>query len=104
MLSAAVEESLKHLCSLRDKRIDEMLPLLRAEERRLRRWSNKRKDLLDARIEELGEHHPSARRYRKDLEEMEAYLRDRAKNWRDTYFETDAEPTTQLVLVIEGKN
>jgi hypothetical protein len=104
LLSAAVEESLKHLRSLRDKRIDEMLPLLRAEERRLRRWSNKRKDLLDARIEELGEHHPSARRYRKDLEEMEAYLRDRAKNWRDTYFETDAEPTTQLVLVIEGKN
>jgi ERCC4-related helicase len=104
LLSAAVEESLKHLRSLRDKRIDEMLPLLRAEERRLRRWSNKRKDLLDARIEELGEHHPSARRYRKDLEEIEAYLRDRAKNWRDTYFETDAEPTTQLVLVIEGKN
>lgn len=104
LISAAVEESLNHLRSLRDKRIDEMLPLLRAEERRLRHWSNKRRELLETRIAELGEHHLRARRYRKDLEEMEAYLQDRAKNWRGTYFEADAEPTTQLVLVIEGKN
>lgn len=104
LIPAAVEESLKHLRALRDRRIDEMLPLLRSEERRLRLWKTRRRELLESRIEQFGEHHPRAPRYRKDLEEMEAYLRDRAKNWRDTYFETDAEPTTQLVLVIEGKN
>ena len=49
-----------------------LIPLLRAEERRLRQWRNRRRDLLEQRIAQLGEHHPRARRYHRDLEEMEA--------------------------------
>lgn len=104
LIPAAVEVSLTHLRALRDQRIDEQLPLLRAEERRLRLWKTKRTELLEDRIEQLGPQHPKSTHYRKALEEMKAYLRDREKNWRDTYFEVDAEPNTQLVLVIEGKN
>lgn len=104
LIPAAVEESLQHLRKLRDHHIDEMLQPLRAEERRLRRWKTRRSELLESRIEQLGDQHPHARRYRKELEEMEGYLKDREKNWRDTYFNTDAEPATQLALVIEGKN
>ena len=40
--------------------------------------------------------------YRKELEEIDAYIQDREENWQDTYFKTSAEPSTQLVLVIEG--
>jgi hypothetical protein len=57
---------------------------------------------LEQRIARLGEHHPRARRYHRDLEEMEAYVQDRQKNWRDTHFTAAQEPSTQLVLVIEG--
>ena len=35
---------------------------------------------------------------------MEAYLKDRKENWLNTYFTASAEPSTQLVLVIEGVN
>lgn len=104
LIPAAVEASLQHLKAMRDQRIDELAPSLRKEERRLRLWKTKRKELLETRIEQIGPEHVRARQYRKALEEMDAYLQDREKNWRDTYFEVDAEPTTQLVLVIEGKN
>ncbi len=104
LIQSAVEESLKHLRALRDRRIDEQLPFLRVEERRLRAWRTRRAALLESRIEQLGAQHVHARKYGKLLEEMAAYLKDREKNWRDAYFEVDAEPTTQLVLVIEGKS
>ena len=104
LIPAAIEESLKYLRALRDNRVDEMAPLLRKEERRLRNWKNKRRELLESQIEQLGDNHPRARRYKKKLEDMEAYLQDRQKNWFDTYFTPSTEPSTQLVLVIEGKN
>ena len=37
-----------------------------------------------------------------DLEEMESWLKDREENWRDTHFTAASDPSTQLVLVIEG--
>lgn len=102
LIPAAVEASLDSMRTLREQREKELIPLLRREERRLLRWHTRRRELLEARIAQLGEHHPRARRYKKDMEDMEAYLRDRQKNWRDTHFTAVTEPTTQLVLVIEG--
>jgi ERCC4-related helicase len=102
LLPAAVEASLEHLRKLRGAHENALIPLLRAEERRLRQWRNRRRELLEQRIMQLGDHHPRARRYRRDLEEMDAYLQDRQQNWRDTHFTAAQEPSTQLVLVIEG--
>ena len=82
--------------------MDQLLPYLRREERRLRDWKKRRQELLEARIEKLSANHRKAKKYRKDLEEMDAYLRDRQENWRDSYFTASTEPSTQLVLVIEG--
>lgn len=104
LVPAAVEASLKHMKGLRGNREVELIPLLRSEERRLRHWQNKRLEILESKIEQLGDSHPRARRFKKDIEEMEAYLRDRQENWRDTHFTAVAEPSTQLVLVIEGKS
>lgn len=102
LLPAAVEASLEHLRKLRIEHEKALIPLLRAEERRLRQWRNRRRELLEQRVAQLGDHHPRARRYTRDLEEMEAYVQDRQKNWRDTHFTAAQEPSTQLVLVIEG--
>lgn len=104
LVPAAVEASLKHMKALREKREVELIPLLRSEERRLRHWENKRREILESKIQQLGDTHPRARRFKKDIEEIEAYLRDRQENWRDTHFTAVAEPSTQLVLVIEGKS
>ncbi|PYP82900.1 MAG: helicase [Blastocatellia bacterium AA13] len=104
LIPAAVETSLQHMKVLREKREDELKKPLRVEERRLRNWQTRRRELLESKIDQLGETHPRARGYKRQLEDMEAYLADRAKNWRDTYFTAVAEPSTQLLLVIEGKN
>jgi hypothetical protein len=58
--------------------------------------------LLEDRIEELGASHPMARHFRRELDEMEAYIKDRQENWRDTHLKAASEPSTRLVLVIEG--
>ncbi len=47
----------------------------------LTNWSKKRRQLLEDRISSLGDKHPRAKRYRKELEEMEAFLHDRTENW-----------------------
>jgi ERCC4-related helicase len=104
LIPAAVNASLEYLRTLRQEREEKLIPLLRQEERRLRHWQTRRRELLESRITQLGEQHPRARRYKKDLEEMEAYLQDRQKNWRDTHFTAATEPSTRLVLVIEGMN
>lgn len=103
LIPSAVEASLEHLRSLRQKHEQEVIPLVRREERRLRQWANKRQELLEARIQQLGEKHPRARHMKRELAEMEDYIRDRRENWQDTHVRTAREPSTQLVLVIEGK-
>ncbi len=37
------------------------------------------------------------------LDEIHDYLKDREQNWRDTHFTAAREPSTQLLLVIGGK-
>ncbi|MCM2372098.1 DEAD/DEAH box helicase [Aporhodopirellula aestuarii] len=104
LIEAAVESSLEHMRELGRKHVDSLLPFLRRENRRLRNWKNRRQELLESRIEKLPPNHRKTKMYRKDLEEMDAYLRDREDNWQDTYFTASTEPSTQLVLVIEGVN
>lgn len=102
LIPSAVEASLSHMRQLGVQTQDRMLGPLRAEERRLRKWSTKRRELLEDRIEELPENHRKARQYKQQLQEMDAYLKDRTENWVNSYFTTTTEPSTQLVLVIEG--
>lgn len=102
LVEAAVEASLEHMRELGRKHVDNLLPFLRRENRRLRNWKTRREELLTSRLEKLPPNHPKAKMYRKDLEEMDAYLKDREENWQDTYFTASTEPSTQLVLVIEG--
>ena len=91
-----------HVQELQRQRDEKLIPLLRVEERRLRQWRNRRWDLLEGRIAELGASHPRARRYQKELDELEAYVTDRQTNWRDTHFTASQAPSTRLLLVIEG--
>ena len=104
LIEASVESSLEHMRELGRQHVDSLLPYLRRENRRLRNWKNRRQELLESRIEKLPPNHRKTKMYRKDLEEMDAYLRDREDNWQDTYFTASTEPSTQLVLVIEGVN
>ena len=102
LIQAAVESSLEHMRELGKKHVDNLLPFLRRENRRLRNWKAKRVELLEGRIAKLTPNHRKAKMYRKDLDEMDAYSQDREENWQDTYFTASTEPSTQLVLVIEG--
>ena len=102
LIEASVESSLEHMRELGRQHVDSLLPYLRRENRRLRNWKNRRQELLESRIEKLPPNHRKTKMYHKDLEEMDAYLRDREDNWQDTYFTASTEPSTQLVLVVEG--
>jgi len=102
LIEAAVNASLQQMKELGQKHVKSLLPFLRRENRRLREWRTRREELLNSRIENLPPNHRKAKMYRKELEEIDAYIQDREENWQDTYFKTSAEPSTQLVLVIEG--
>lgn len=102
LVPSAVKASKDYLRSLSTKRLEALLPKVRQEERRLRKWEQARREILESKLRELPEHHPSAKRYRQDLSEMELLLKDRKENWLDTNFKPSPEPSTQLVLVIGG--
>ena len=102
LIHTAVDASLDHMRKLSDHRVDELAPYVRRESRRLRTWMTRRRELLESRMEKYGDRHPKARQYKKNLEEMEDYLRDRQENWLEAQFTPAKEPSTQLVLVIEG--
>jgi len=103
LMHAAVAESLLYLKHLLGEREKQLQPLLKNEERRLRNWRNRRQELLETAIKEIGPNHPKARQYRRLLDEMAEYIKDRQQNWRDTHFRAANEPSTQLLLVIGGK-
>ncbi|MDZ7697744.1 MAG: helicase-related protein [Deltaproteobacteria bacterium] len=103
LMHSAVEQSLYHMRQLLEMREKELNPLLLKEERRLRKWHQRRRDLLQKQIDALGDNSKKAVRLRRDLDEMEAYLRDRQQNWRDTHFRAVPKPSTQLLLVMGGE-
>jgi ERCC4-related helicase len=102
LLGAAVDSSLDHLHALEKQRQEEMLPLLRREERRLRNWSKKRRELIEAKLDKLATVSKTAKRLSRELKEMDQYIKDRSENWRDTHLLPGEHPSTRLVLVIEG--
>ena len=102
LIPSAVDSSREHMRTLRTDRDSQLLPILRKEERRLRNWCNKRRDLLQRRIDELGINHPKSRQYAKQVQEMDDYVKDRQQNWQQTHMMAAVEPSTQLILVIEG--
>ena len=101
-VSAAVEESIKHLKQLKDKRIQALKPVLDKEETRLERWRARRLAKLDEALSGLSAESKQAAQLRNEKDEIECYLKDRRENWRDAHFEAAPEPTTRLVLAIEG--
>ena len=103
LISSAVEESLQHMRNMQSDLDKKMVPLLRKEERRLRQWKNSRKAMLEQKIDEIGQEHTKANKYRDEINKIEDYIRDREKNWRESHFMAASDPTTQLILVIGGK-
>lgn len=102
LIPSAVEASLKHMKQVEEQRVKRLMPLLRKEERRLQDWSTRRQELLKEADQALPSGHPHRRMHQKQIEEMEAFLKDRRENWRDAYFLAAPQPSTRLVLVIEG--
>jgi len=102
LLPSAVKASLDHMRMMVQCREQQVAPLLQKEEDRLYEWSRKREKLLRDRMVGLSDTHPMYRRHKHDLEELKKYLDDRRRNWRDTHFTPAEDPSTRLVLVIEG--
>jgi hypothetical protein len=102
LMHAAVKESLEYMQTLKFQREKQLVPFLRKEERRLRKWKDRREDILRKRIAEYGENSAKSKRLKKVIEEMQDYVRDRQKNWRDTHFQAATHPSTRLIIVIQG--
>jgi len=102
LLSAAVDASLSYLKQLEKARQDRVMPLLRQEERRLRDWRRKRRDLIDRRLTELDTTSAAAKRLRQERDDMEKYIESRQREWRDMHLMPGESPITRLLLVIEG--
>lgn len=103
LIHSAVNISLGHMHKLKVKREKQMLPLLRKEERRLKKWKDRREDILLQQIGKHGEHSKKGKNLRKQIEEIKDYVQDRQKNWRDTHFQAASQPSTRLILVVEGQ-
>ena len=99
LIPAAVDASLEHMQAVKRNRDAKMAPLLRKETRRLRNWRKRRVELLQ-RLIAAGD--SKSKRWKREIEEINAYLKDREQNWQQTYFDATAQPSTRLVLVIEG--
>lgn len=101
LLHGAVAASLAHMRKLKEEHVKRNAPLIEREEQRLLNWMTERKEMLSAQMN-LFEGQAPKSRIQKQIEEMEDYVRDRRRNWREMHFETAEDPTTQLVLVIQG--
>lgn len=89
--------------TLRVRRTKQLLPLLRREERRLKKWKDRREDILLARIVEYGQGSERAKQLQKTIAEMNDYVEDRQRHWRDSHFQAALHPSTRLIVVIEGR-
>jgi len=103
LIHSAVKFSLDQMNQLKVSREKQMLPLLRKEERRLKQWKDRREDILLQQIAQHGEHSKKGKNLRKQIEEINDYVQDRQKNWRDTHFQAASQPSTRLILVVEGQ-
>jgi ERCC4-related helicase len=102
LIHTAVDQSLQYLTELKKDRDKVLMGPIRKESRRLKKWRIKREDLLSGFIKKYGENSQKSKRYKKELAEIEEYVKDR-ENWLNNRFITTQEPSTRLVLVIQGK-
>ena len=101
-VSAAVDQSTQHLIKLKDKRRELIRPRLEEEEKRLKEWFHRWATRIDDQLFGLPPEGKRATKLRHQREEMEKYLVDREDNWRNAHFLAVDEPSTRLVLVVEG--
>ena len=64
--------------------------------------SKPRRDRINNQLANLSPTSQQAIRARQSLEEAEKYVQDRSLNWRLAHFEAADQPTTRLILAIEG--
>lgn len=101
-VAGAVDQSIRHLKNLKDKRRELINPRLKEEEKRLQNWFQRWGSKIDAELVGLPPEGKKATRLRNQKDEMEKYLKDREQEWRDTHFRAVDEPITRLVLAVEG--
>lgn len=101
-VTSAVEQSLHHLRQLKDQRLAQIRPRLDDEDRRLRHWFERWAGRIDEQLQRLPPEGRRATQLRHKREEMEKYLRHREDDWKDNYLRATDEPSTRLVLAIEG--
>jgi len=102
LIHSAVDESISYLKALKKSRDKTLMGPIRKESRRLKNWRRKREELLMGLIEKHGESSEKSKRIKKDLEEIKEYVKDR-ETWLHNRFITTQEPSTRLILVIQGK-
>ncbi|WP_316195979.1 SNF2-related protein [Bradyrhizobium sp. SZCCHNRI3052] len=101
-VAAAVNQSLDRMQTRKHERQSELRPMLEQEESRLRNWLARRRDRINDQLADLSPTSQQAIRARQSLEEAEKYVQDRNLNWRLAHFEAADQPTTRLILAIEG--
>jgi len=101
-IDSAVTQSLQHLRQLKDQRREVIRPRLAEEEKRLKQWFQRWGSRIEEQLASLPPEGKRATRLRTQLQETEKYLHDREENWKNTHLRATDEPTTRLVLVIEG--
>ena len=102
LIKAAVESSLIHLNKLREQRRAEVLPRLQEEERRLNAWYGKRKALQQDLFQGFSSGTAQEQKLKREIQEMDAYIKDRNTHWRDAHYTASSTPVTRLILVIES--
>jgi ERCC4-related helicase len=101
-VESAVNQSLRHLKMLKVRRRAFIKPRLQEEERRLKFWFESCSQKIDRQLQDLAPAGKRATKLRTQRIEMEKYLHDREEHWKNTYFRATEEPTTRLVLMVEG--
>ncbi|MGV3485568.1 MAG: DEAD/DEAH box helicase [Planctomycetaceae bacterium] len=106
LLHTAVDVSLAHLKALAGSALERLRGPLQAEQRRLRTWSIRTREILDEKTQSLDPSVPSAqsrlKEYNDRRNEIDDFLLERTQNWLIPNFGSVSEPTASLVLVMEG--
>jgi ERCC4-related helicase len=101
-ISSAVDQSRIHMKKLKNQRQQLIKPRLEEEEQRLKSWFERWATHIENALINLPPEGLRATRLRQKRDEMEKYLQDRLDTWEQTYYRASDEPTTRLVLVVEG--
>ena len=101
-VAAAVEQSKIHLTQLKDSRRKIILPQLEAEKKRLQQWLKDWGGEIKQELNKVSPQSNKAVKLREKLDDMQKYIQDREHNWEQAHYRAVDEPSTRLVLVVEG--